>query len=90
MNNMVKKMTENIQAYILMTTEIGSTSDVLNHLKEIDEATRVAVTTGQFDILVLLEVPNLETLYNITIEKIHKIKGIKETTTMVVEKMVAI
>ena len=83
-------MSENIKAYILMTTEIGSTSEVLIHLKEIDEATRIAVTTGQFDIVVLLEVPDLETLYNITIEKIHKIRGIVETITMIVEKMISI
>jgi DNA-binding Lrp family transcriptional regulator len=83
-------MSENIKAYILMTTEIGSTSEVLVHLKEIDEATRIAVTTGQFDIVVLLEVPDLETLYYITIDKIHKIKGIVETTTMVIEKMISV
>ena len=86
---MVKKMGENIQAYILMTTEIGSTNEVLNSLKEITEATRIAVTTGQFDIVVLLEIPNLEALYNITFEQIHKISGIVETTTMVVEKMIS-
>ena len=83
-------MTENIQAYILMTTEIGSTSEVLMNLREIEEATRIAVTTGQFDIVLLLEVSNLEQLYEITLERIHKIKGIKETTTMVVEKMISI
>jgi DNA-binding Lrp family transcriptional regulator len=83
-------MTKNIQAYILMTTQIGSTNDVLHHLQDIEEATRIAVTTGHYDIVVLLEVPDLEALYDITIEKIHQIKGIVETTTMVVEKMISI
>ena len=82
-------MTKNIQAYILMTTEIGKTSEVLTNLREIEEATRIAVTTGQFDIVLLLEVSDLEQLYEITIEKIHKIEGIEETTTMVVEKMIS-
>jgi DNA-binding Lrp family transcriptional regulator len=83
-------MTDSIKAYILLRTEIGSTNEVLRHLKEIEEATRIAVTTGQFDIVILIEVDNLEMLYDITIEKIHKIKGIMETTTMVVEKMISI
>ena len=80
-------MGNNILAYILMEIEIGMTDQVLDDLRKIDQATRVAVTTGAYDIVILLEVESLEKLYNITVHQIHAIQGIKETTTAVVEKM---
>jgi len=75
-----------ITVYLLMDIEIGKTEQVLEKLQLIPEATKIAVTTGIFDIILRLEVDNLDELYNITL-KIHSIPGIKETTTAVVEKM---
>jgi DNA-binding Lrp family transcriptional regulator len=83
--NMAKK----IQAYILMEIEIGRTDEVIEKLTAINEATRVAVTTGVYDVVVLLEVEDLESLYDITVHRIHSISGIKETSTAVVEKMIS-
>ena len=83
-------MIEKIRAYILMTVEIGKTESVLEELQHIDEAVRVAVTTGEYDIVVLVEVENLEALYEITVHRIHKIPGIAETTTSVVQKMISV
>ncbi|MHA3962852.1 MAG: Lrp/AsnC family transcriptional regulator [Candidatus Thorarchaeota archaeon SMTZ1-45] len=83
-------MTEKVLAYILMDLELGKTDDVVEALRKIDEATAVAVTTGSYDVVVLLETANLEELYEITVQKIHKIPGIKETQTAVVEKMMRV
>ncbi len=83
-------MTEPVQAYVLMDLEIGKTDEVLEQLRQIDEATVIAVTTGAYDIIVRLRVPNLEALYDITIHRIHTIPGIKETSTAVVEKMYSV
>ncbi|MEE8181817.1 MAG: Lrp/AsnC ligand binding domain-containing protein [Candidatus Thorarchaeota archaeon] len=77
-----------IMAYILMEIEIGRTDEVLQELRKIEEATKISVTTGEYDIVVLLEVPTLESLYDITVKQIHVIPGIKETTTAVVEKTI--
>ncbi len=82
-------MTELIQSYILMEIEIGMTDHVVDQLRHIEQATRIAVTTGGYDIVVLLETKDLEELYDITVNHIHKISGIKETSTAVVEKMIS-
>ncbi|MBD3406857.1 MAG: Lrp/AsnC family transcriptional regulator [Candidatus Lokiarchaeota archaeon] len=81
-------MTKNVQAYILMDIELGKTDSVVDKLRSIDEAIRVSITTGIFDVIVLIEVPDLEALYDITVHKIHTIPGIKQTTTAVIEKMI--
>ncbi len=83
-------MADTVQAYVLMEIEIGKTDDVVEHLRKIPQATKIAVTTGGYDIVVLLEVANLEELYDITVHHIHTAPGIKETQTAVVEKMMTI
>ncbi|MBY8996597.1 MAG: Lrp/AsnC ligand binding domain-containing protein [Candidatus Thorarchaeota archaeon] len=80
-------MTDKVLAYILMDIELGKTDDVVDALRKIDQATTIAVTTGGYDVVVLLETSNLEELYEITVRKIHKIPGIKETQTAVVVKI---
>ncbi len=83
-------MKETVQAYVLMNIVLGHTDAVLAQLREIHEATRIAVTTGGYDIVMLLEVNNLEELYEVTVNRIHKIPGIKQTSTAVVEKMISV
>ncbi len=77
-------------AYVLMTIQLGRTDEVLRELREIDEAIRIAVTTGEYDVVMLVDVDSLEALYEITVNRIHKIPGIEETTTAVVEKMISV
>ena len=83
-------MSETVMAYILMRIQIGYTDQVLDELRGIDELIRVAVTTGEYDIVALVQVQSLEALYDITVNRVHKIVGIEETTTAVVEKMISI
>ncbi len=83
-------MAEKVLAYILMEIELGKTDDVVQALRKINEATTIAVTTGGYDIVVLLETISLEELYEITVGKIHKIPGIKDTQTAVVEKIMSV
>ncbi|MFW9910743.1 MAG: Lrp/AsnC ligand binding domain-containing protein [Candidatus Thorarchaeota archaeon] len=82
-------MTESILAYILMEIDIGMTDHVVDQLRHIEQATRIAVTTGTYDIVMLLETTGLEELYDITVHQIYKIAGIKETSTAIVEKMIS-
>ena len=62
-------MTKKVRAYVLMEIEMGRTDQVVQELQKIDEATRVAVTTGVYDIILLVEVEDLEALYDITVNR---------------------
>ncbi|TFG27403.1 Lrp/AsnC family transcriptional regulator [Candidatus Thorarchaeota archaeon] len=83
-------MADTVKAYVLMEIEIGKTDSVVEHIRSIPQATRIAITTGVYDIVVLLEVASLEELYDITVHHIHNTPGIKDTQTAVVEKMMTI
>ncbi|GAG92064.1 unnamed protein product, partial [marine sediment metagenome] len=52
-------MADSVLAYVLMEIEIGMTDDVVEQLRKIPQATKIAITTGLFDIVVLLDVTNL-------------------------------
>ena len=81
-------MEKTIQAYVLMDIEIGQLDKVIEKLRLIQEANKIAVVTGHYYIIMRLEVQSLEELYNITIERIHTIPGIRETTTAIIEKII--
>lgn len=76
-----------IYAYIMINVEVGKLGKVLRSLRDIRGVKNISVVAGEFDIIVRVEVPDLETLFYIT-EDIHSISGITRTTTHVVEKEV--
>ena len=75
-----------VSAYIFFTVELGKTSNVVNELRKIPEITRVAVVTGEYDIIARIKTKNLEEKYLISTERIHMIDGIIDTQTAVIEK----
>ena len=75
-----------VSAYIFFDVKLGHTQDVLDQLRTISCITKVAVVTGEWDIVARIEVESLEELYQITSEKIHMIEGILDTQTAVIEK----
>ena len=75
-----------IGAYVLITVELGKTQEVLDGLRKIVQVTCVSVTTGLYDIIIRIDTESLERLYDITINEVHKIDGIVDTTTAVIEK----
>jgi len=74
-----------IYAYIMINVQTGKTPEVFENLKKIKGMQIISVTAGEYDIIARVEVNSLEELYDIT-NKIHAIKGISRTITLVVEK----
>jgi len=74
-----------IKAYILILVYVGKLEEVLENLRKIDNIRSIAVTTGDYDIVVKVGVETLEELLVVT-DKIQLSGGIKRTTTSVIEK----
>ncbi|MHA1302849.1 MAG: Lrp/AsnC family transcriptional regulator [Candidatus Heimdallarchaeaceae archaeon] len=75
-----------ITAYILMKVKLGETQAVIDKLRKIQQITRCAVVTGEWDIVATVVVEDLEELYHLTSDGIHLISGLERTQTCVVEK----
>jgi len=74
-----------IKAYILILVYVGKLEEVLENLRKIENIRSIAVTTGDYDIIVKVGVETLEELMEVT-DRIQLSGGIKRTTTSVIEK----
>ena len=74
-----------ISAYILINLTPGDTDEIIKKMRDIENVVKISVVAGDYDVVVRVQVENLEDLLKVT-NKIQMIKGIKKTTTQVIEK----
>lgn len=75
-----------VSVFVLIKVFMGHIQNVVDSLRELQEATSITVTTGEFDIIARFDLTNLEALYDLTVNHIGKIQGLESVTTSVVEK----
>jgi len=73
-------------AFVLMKVTIGKLPEVSKELLAIEEIKELYMVTGEFDLLAILEVDKYDQLGEIIVEKIHKIKNIERTQTLMAFK----
>jgi len=71
-------------AIILVQTEIGAESRVMEDLLKIPEVKEVYIVYGTYDIVVKVEAEALEKIRDIVTNKIRKLPDIRTTVTMIV------
>lgn len=75
-----------MRAYVLVKIEPGAdVESLLNSIKQIEGVKSAAAVFGPYDIVVEAEAPDRSAL-NALIQKILDIKGVAETTTLVVAR----
>lgn len=77
------------KAFVLIKVDPGHEDEVMDDLFKLDEVKEVHVVPGEWDLLVVLSaekevvLPSDESVYNVVMRKIGKIKHIRDTNTMV-------
>ena len=72
------------KAYLKISVETGKEKEVREALLEIPEVKTADLTTGDQDIVAVIEAQNYDTLLRIIVEKTRGIKGISSTSTSLV------
>lgn len=73
-----------MKAYIEIKVEAGSNVlSILGALKNIEGVKDATAVTGHADILVSIEAPDLNTLADVITQKMHAIRGVENTETMI-------
>jgi DNA-binding Lrp family transcriptional regulator len=67
----------------------GNFDKAINTMRKIENITKISVVAGEYDIVVRVQVTNLDKLLKVT-NKIQMIDGVKNTTTQIVEKEIAL
>lgn len=79
-------MNGKLLAFIDIFVESAEMDDVIDELSKLDGLETLYEVTGEFDIVAMVSVADIETLRDVLKNKITKIKGIKSTVSSIVLK----
>jgi DNA-binding Lrp family transcriptional regulator len=71
-------------AFVLINAEIGSESEVLKGLKDIDEVKEAYMVYGVYDIIARIHTDTMQELKDIISWKIRRLDKVRSTLTMIV------
>ena len=71
------------KAFILIETAVGKTREVAEILRGVGEIQSVDVVTGPYDVIAVIDAPDINTMGTLVTEKMHTISGIVRTVTCV-------
>ncbi len=69
------------RAFVLIETAVGKTKEVHHHLKNIKDVSSVDAVTGPYDIIAVVQAPDLNGVGDVVTGRIHAIPGIARTVT---------
>ena len=73
-----------VQAYILIQTEVGKSSDVSLEIRQLTGVLLAEDVTGPYDVIARVEAASVDELGSLVISRIQDIKGITRTLTCTV------
>jgi DNA-binding Lrp family transcriptional regulator len=71
-------------AFVLINAEIGSESEVLKGLKDIEEVKEAYMVYGVYDIIARIQTETMQELKDIISWKIRRLDKVRSTLTMIV------
>lgn len=75
-----------VKAYVLLRVEAGKLNSVIDAISQLPEAKEAYPITGDYDAIVSIEVENVADIREAVATKIHKVDGVKETSTHIAFK----
>ncbi|MDD1755952.1 MAG: Lrp/AsnC ligand binding domain-containing protein [Methanomassiliicoccales archaeon] len=73
-------------AIVLINSEIGKETDILNELCKMPEVEKAFLVYGVYDVVARVRAEDMEALENCVTTKLRKLKGIRSTLTLIVSK----
>ena len=70
-----------VKAFILITTKVGKSREVLSRLSEIDSIEAVDSVLGPYDIIAIAKANDVNSIGDLVPSMIHPIDGVDRTTT---------
>ena len=71
------------KAVILIETAVGSTREVANSLKGVSGIQSAEVVTGPYDVIAVIEAPDIRTVGALVEDMMHTLSGVRRTVTCV-------
>ena len=71
------------RAYILIETQVGRSRGVADSLRSFEKVQKVDIITGPFDVIALIEAPDMAAVADLVTGQVQGLKGILRTITCV-------
>jgi DNA-binding Lrp family transcriptional regulator len=75
-----------VSAYIMMKMQVGMDDQVIGEIKKLEQVKGADATYGSYDLVIKVSFKTIEDLDRFIFEKVRRIKGITETSSMIVAK----
>jgi len=75
-----------VSAYIMMKMQVGMDDQVITEIKKLEQVKEADATYGSYDLVIKVNFKTIEDLDRFIFEKVRRIKGITETSSMIVAK----
>jgi len=69
------------KAFVLIEVAVGKTKDVVAMLKKVEGVKSVEAVTGPYDIIAVVEMPDVNAIGDLVTRNIHSVSGIARTVT---------
>ena len=77
-----------VSAYIMMKMQVGMDDQVIAEIKKLEQVKEADATYCSYDLVIKVNFKTIEDMDRFIFEKIRRIKGINETSSMIVAKQV--
>ena len=71
------------RAYILIETQVGRSRNIADSLRSFDRVKNVDIITGPFDVIALIEAPDMAAVADLVTGQVQGLKGVIRTITCV-------
>ena len=71
------------KVFILIETAVGQTREVANTLKGVSGVQSADVVTGPYDVIAVIDAPDLNTVGRVVENQVHSLEGVTRTVTCV-------
>jgi len=77
-----------VSAYIMMKMQVGMDDQIIDEIKNLKPIEEANATYGAYDLVIKVNFKTIEDLDKFIFEKIRRVKGVTETSSMIVAKKV--
>jgi DNA-binding Lrp family transcriptional regulator len=70
-----------VRAFVLIEVAVGKTKEVVTALRKVDGVQSVEAVTGPYDIIAVVEKPDVNAVGDLVTRNVHSISGIARTVT---------
>ncbi len=75
-----------VSAYIMMKMQVGMDDQVVAEIKKLEQVKEADATYGSYDLVIKVNFKTIEDLDRFIFDRVRRIKGITETSSMIVAK----